>query len=133
MLYIQGADLDVDKTYLMGYSFDNSGLISGESEVELNTKEDLDIAVALANINNKRIFIKYSENFNTFDKDALKLIRSVLSNYNYKKDETHDFSEFKRSMIQLSHLINESEKDVVWINVDLKENAIHLFNKHILP
>ena len=114
MLYIQGADLDIDKAYLMGYSVNNGATMSGDFRgIDLSEKKNFDIAISLPNIRNKKIIFSNSPVTTTEDT----LFQDIWNNYDFLNNKEHDYSTFKRAVIKLTHLINASDSNEFTLNV----------------
>ena len=114
MLYIQGADLDIDKSYLMGYSVNNGATMSGDFRgIDLSEKKNFDIAISLPNIRNKEIIFSKSPVTTTEDM----LFQDIWNNYDFLNNKEHDYSTFKRAVIKLTHLINASDSNEFTLNV----------------
>lgn len=128
MLYIQGADLDIDKAYLMGYSINNGATMSGDFKgIDLSEKKNFDIAISLPNIREKEIIFSNSPITTTEDK----LFQDIWNNYDFINNANHDYSTFKRAVIKLTHLINASDSNKFKLNVgDIKLEGS--FNKEYI-
>lgn len=135
-IWLQGSDFDIDKAYIMGYSFNNKGAYNSWSNLSsYSTKAQLDALNTLPKANNKNLTI--TRNYNNLDQTMTDYYVELLnvSGRDFKSLTPEAIKVFNKMIRYINKL------DVILLSIDPMvessdfsfEMVADLINKHNNP